>query len=140
MPLEWLHVMYAANRYELKNHIQQSILKGNIVILNRYFESNICYGLARGLEKGWLQSLDKLMPRPDLTIIIDLPITESNKRNPNPDKNKSDNKLLMDVKRIFLELAREYGWVTVDGNRNKNELHDEIISILKRAEIFYPFC
>jgi len=128
---EWLHIMYAANRYEWKNVIDEFLSKGKILIFNRYYESNIAYGVARGLDISWLLNLDKMMPKPHLTIILDIPVDKSKNRNSNPDKNESNLEYLENVRKTFLDLAEMNKWVILNANDTKENLHEEVLRITK---------
>ena len=129
---EWLHLIYAANRYEWKKIIEKALDEEQILILNRYFESNIVYGAIHGASIDWLVSLDYYMPKPDLTIILDIPVSESSKRTNNPDVNESDIQLLQKVRTLFLDLARSYNWEIINANRSKQEVHKDIVMAVEK--------
>src|SRR5262245_66046510 len=71
---EVLHLLYAANRYEIRDVINFHLNDGYVVIMNRYYQSNIVYGAVNVLEIRWLYSLDKNIHPSALTIIIALPV------------------------------------------------------------------
>lgn len=127
---EWLHLLYAANRYEWKKDIENNIAKGKTIILNRYFESNIVYGYSRGIDALWLSNLDRLMPKPDITIILDVPIIESSNRNNKPDKNESNISYMEIVRKNFLKFSEEYDWKIVDGTGSREEVHKRVLAVL----------
>ena len=58
-PPEIIHYLYAANRWEKVEEIKKSATKNSILIMNRYYHSNIVYGIANGLKEKWLESLAK---------------------------------------------------------------------------------
>jgi len=65
-----IQLLFCADRAE---HVQKEILpalaKGTIVISDRYALSTIIYGEAQGVDKEWLEDINKHFPKPDLTII-----------------------------------------------------------------------
>ena len=126
--IEWLHLLYAANRYEHKAELESAIANGKIIILNRYFESNIVYGYSRGMDEEWLFNLDRFMPEPDVTIILDVPISESNLRNDNPDKNESNSQYMETVRRNFIKFSTKYNWTIIDGSGSKEKVHERVIA------------
>jgi len=67
---EIIHYLYALNRWEKLDEIKKSAAKNSILIMNRYYHSNLVYGMANGLDKKWLQNLDAELPRTDLVILL----------------------------------------------------------------------
>ena len=45
--------------------------------MNRYYHSNIVYGVANGLKEKWLQELDADLPKSDLVIVLDASQSDS---------------------------------------------------------------
>ena len=37
--------------------------------MNRYYHSNLVYGLANGMKQKWLENLDAGLPKADLVIL-----------------------------------------------------------------------
>ena len=65
-------ILLSANRWEKKAEIQRVIGKGTTIIMNRYYQSNLVYGISKGLKLDWLLALDKGLPRADLVLVIDI--------------------------------------------------------------------
>ena len=132
-----LHVLFTLNRYEEKPVIERLIGEGSIVVMNRYYQSNIIYGLADGITRHeWLESLDREMPQANLIIILDISVEESMSRNPNPDVNEQDKNYLRKVRSYFIKYADAYGWKIVNaGNKSKEEIHREVVKIVENYRI-----
>lgn len=132
-----LHVLFTLNRYEEKPVIERLIGDGSIVVMNRYYQSNIIYGLADGITRHeWLESLDREMPQANLIIILDISVEESMSRNPNPDLNEQDKNYLRKVRSYFIKYADAYGWKIVNaGNKSKEEIHREVVKIVENYRI-----
>ena len=71
-PDEVKMMLLSANRWEKKGEIEKMVSKGTTVIMNRYYQSNLVYGISKGLKLDWLLSLDKGLPKADLVIVIDI--------------------------------------------------------------------
>lgn len=56
--------------------------------MNRYYHSNLVYGLANGLKQKWLEGLDDGLPKADLVILLDVTQKESFSRSPRNVKGK----------------------------------------------------
>src|ERR671926_1393884 len=71
-PNEVKHLLLSANRWEKKREIESMVDNGTIIILNRYYHSNLVYGISNGLNINWLLNLDKGLPKEDLVILLDV--------------------------------------------------------------------
>ena len=71
-PPQVIHCLLAANRWEKFDEIIKSKEKNSVLIMNRYYQSNLVYGLANGLKQKWLESLDDGLPKADLVILLDV--------------------------------------------------------------------
>ena len=129
--LEMSHILLSANRWESEKEIRYKLENMDFVVCNRYCDSNIAYGLANGLKKEWLENLDLGLPRPDSTILIDIPITESVfRKSENRDRYERDRKFLNNVKSRYKKLATMNKWSRIKGNRSKEEVSKEIWNLV----------
>jgi len=71
-PPQVIHCLLAANRWEKLDKILEAQLKNSILIMNRYYQSNLIYGLANGMKQEWLENLDAGLPKADLVILLDV--------------------------------------------------------------------
>jgi dTMP kinase len=132
-----LHVLFTLNRYEEKPLIERLLNKGSIIVMNRYYQSNVIYGLADGITRHeWLECLDKEMPQANLTIILDTSVEESMSRNPDPDVKEQDKNYLRQVRDYFINYANTYGWKIVDAsNKSKEDIHKEVVKIVEKCKM-----
>lgn len=132
-PLEVQHMLLSANRWEKKETILNILNTGTTIIMDRYYQSNLVYGLSNGLDLDWLANLDKGLPKEDLVIILEISSNTSNKRVINHrDIFEKNNNLLIKVKKNYQKLAQIYGWYIIDGERSIKEVHQNICNLLKR--------
>jgi dTMP kinase len=130
---EVLHLLYAANRYEIRDVINFHLNDGYVVIMNRYYQSNMVYGHVNGLEVGWLSTLDDNMPRSDLTIILDVPVKITEKRSTLMNRNRfaNDKEFIKRVREAFLSLAKKEKWEVIDAARSKEDVHKDIVRVVE---------
>ena len=129
--LEMSHILLSANRWEAEKEIRYKLENMDFVVCNRYCDSNIAYGLANGLKKEWLENLDLGLPKSDLTILIDIPTTESVfRKSENRDRYEKDRKFLNNVKSRYKKLAIMNKWSRIKGNRSKEEVSKEIWNLV----------
>ena len=76
-PAQVIHCLLAANRWERASDLQDAKEKNSVIIMNRYRESNLVYGITNGLKLAWLEKLDEGLPKSDLVIVLDVPQKES---------------------------------------------------------------
>src|SRR5579864_2058684 len=67
-----IQLLYIANRYERKGDLQRWLDGGLILVCDRYTASSIAYGEAQGLDGAWLAEIQKFLPPPSLTIVLDI--------------------------------------------------------------------
>ena len=132
-----LHVLFTLNRYEEKPVIERLLYEGSIIVMNRYYQSNIIYGLADGITRhDWLESLDGEMPQANLIIILDISVEESMSRNPDPDINEQDKNYLRKVRSYFIKYADAHGWKIIQAtNKSKEDIHREVIKLVEQYKI-----
>ncbi|MEM2856899.1 MAG: dTMP kinase [Candidatus Nitrosocaldaceae archaeon] len=126
-----MHLLLSANRWENKDRLESLLSSNDILILNRYYQSNIVYGLANDLPLDWLEMLDKGLPKEDLTIIIDISIDTFLARISKPDIFESDLTKMRNVIRVYRELVGRYGWNIINGEKSKDEVHKDIMKIVR---------
>lgn len=128
---ETLHMLLAANRREKKELILNYLENGNTIIMNRYYHSNLAYGIANGISKEWLLHLDEGMPKEDITVLLDIApeITQSRvvKNNFDADIFEKDNEFLNQTRTNYLNLAKEYGWTVIRSHKSKEEVFNSIL-------------
>ncbi len=73
-------LLFAARRSHLRDTIIPALGRGDIVICDRFTDSTMAYqGIAGGLGRAVIEQLSKIAlgddsPKPDLTLIFDLPV------------------------------------------------------------------
>jgi len=131
-PLQVRFLLMSANRWEMKEKIEARSV--DLLILNRYIHSNIAYGIASGLDRHWLESLDSGLPQPDLVVLLDIsPMTSLKRKMEGRDVNEKDLAYLNKVREVYLDLAEEKGWFVIDAERGVEQVHEEVFSLVYAA-------
>ena len=132
-PPQTIHCLLAANRWEKLNKILKAQSKNSIVIMNRYYQSNLVYGLANGLQKKWLENLDTGMPKADLVIVLDVSQKESfHRKKTRRDKFEKNKDFLEKISKIYRTQAKIKKWKIVDATKSKQEVHEQIMKIFAK--------
>ena len=132
-PPQVIHCLLAANRWEKLQEIKKAHSENSILIMNRYYQSNLVYGVVNNLNLKWLQNLDEGLPKADLVIVLDVSQKESfNRKRSKRDKFEKDKRFLEQISKTYRELAKKLGWKLVDASRTKEEVHQSIMDILSK--------
>jgi len=124
-----MQLLYVANRYERKPQIDKLLAEGAVVICDRYLASSIAYGEAQGLDGAWLRDVQKYLPVPDLTILLDIaPETAAGRKTANRDKFERDLALLSRVRESYGRQAQSPGWLRLDGERPKDAVAADVLN------------
>ncbi|MFL6479303.1 MAG: dTMP kinase [Nitrososphaera sp.] len=131
-PTEVKHLLFSANRWEKKKEIESMLENGTIIVMNRYWQSNLVYGVANGMDLNWLLLLDKGLPKEDIVIVILVNPSVSTKRAEIQDAFESDVQLATKAYRNYLKFAKQYRWKVIDGSKSKDQVHQEIMKIIRK--------
>lgn len=130
---ELMQLLYVANRYARKDDIDRARAAGTILICDRYIASSIAYGEAHGLDPMWLLDIQRHLPAPDLTLILDIaPEVSARRKTTDRDKYERDLSLLARVRDSYLRQAGD-GWVRIDGDRERDVVAREVYDAIARA-------
>ena len=132
---ETKHMLLSANRWEKKENILNALRSGKTIILNRYYQSNLVYGVSKGLKLDWLLSLDEGLPKADLVIVIDIKSDTMVNRSKNStiDTFEKDRELIRKVKRTYRVLAKKFKWHVVDGEKSIDDVHSQVLRIVRKT-------
>lgn len=131
IPPQVFHCLQAANKWEFLHVIEGALLSHDVVIMDRYHSSNVIYGAANGVDRKWLESLERGMPEAALTILLDIPVAVSFDRRPaDRDKLERDKRLLGSVRSEYLSMARKRRWKVVGADKPKGDVHAEMLGYL----------
>ena len=131
-PAEAKHLLFSANRWEKKKEIESMVENGTIVVMNRYWQSNLIYGAANGMDAGWLLRLDKGLPKEDLVVVILVNPGVSSKRAETLDTFESDPQLASKAYKNYLKFAKQFKWKVLDGSKSKDQVHQEVMKIIRK--------
>jgi dTMP kinase len=134
---ELKHMLLSANRWERKREIESMIETGTIVVINRYWQSNLVYGVSNGLNINWLTNLERGLPKEDIVIVLNVSPTVSSQRSEAGDLDsfEKNQKLLLEVNKNYRKLAKQFKWKIIDGEKRKEQVHQEIMKIVKLLNV-----
>jgi len=129
-PPQAIHCLLAANRWERLLDIQRAQEKNSVLIMNRYHQSNVVYGLVNKMNGPWLENLDRGLPKADLVILLDVTQSESfSRKKSGRDKFEKDGEFYKKITSMYRKVARRKHWKIVDASGTKEEVHQNIMKI-----------
>ena len=132
-PPQVIHCLLAANRWEKLNEILVAQEKNSVLIMNRYYHSNLIYGIANGMKQKWLENLDAGLPKADLVILLDVTQKESFRRQKTRrDKFEKNEEFLRKISKIYRITAKKKHWKIIDASKSKQEIHEEILKTFSK--------
>src|SRR6476659_8940526 len=67
-----MQLLYIANRYERKPDLLRWLEGGLMLVCDRYMASSVAYGEAFGIDPASLTDMQKFLPPPRVTIVLDI--------------------------------------------------------------------
>jgi len=126
-----MQLLYIANRYELKPQIDDERNRGTVLICDRYLASSVAYGEAQGLDPVWLLEIQRHLPQPDLTFLLDIaPEVSARRKTADRDKYERDLALLGRVRESYLRQAAQ-GWVRLSADRDRAEVAVDVYAAVE---------
>jgi dTMP kinase len=133
VPPEIPCLLYALDRYQFKDDIENGLRSGKWYLADRYTQSNLAHqgaklsGQARKDLLTWIQNVEHRLPQPDLVIYLHVPVKLSQELMNNrkhkdylgidktQDIHEQDQEYQQAVVDMYLELASEFeNWVVVE--------------------------
>jgi len=122
-------LLFAADRIDNTiNKIQPALDQGKVVVTDRYVESSYAYQCSSGLDREWVQNLNRYALTPTLTFVLDIPpsVALARKKRPKPMEKFEHESFLTKVRQVFLERAKEQGFIVVDAERSIKEVQNQL--------------
>lgn len=125
---------------DVKKNILPSLEKGKVVIMDRYFYSNMAYQGAKGLSPTVIERDNSFAPKPSLVLLLNIsPATAKERifRHRNGETNHFEERL-GPVQRLFLKIASSHPEITViDGGQPADQVRTQIQSAVDALIVEY---
>ena len=134
-PEEELRLFMLDRIGDVREHIKPALEAGNVVIMDRYYQSNMAYQGARGLDVNKIkEENERFAPVPDLVIVLDIDPGRSLARVKNR-KNLvghfENEAYLEKVRELFLRIGGEPNAAVIDADAPVEEVHRRIVSAVE---------
>ena len=131
-PEEELELFLKDREWNVRHNILPALKADKIVIMDRYYYSTIAYQGALGIDPNYIRQLnEKIAPKPDLVIILDVkPETALERIRMRGDKPNrfEDLVYLRKVREIFLSMKNNV--VVVNAEKNLEDVKKDVLNVV----------
>jgi dTMP kinase len=125
-------------REDVRDNIAPAREAGKLVVMDRYYQSNMAYQGARGLDPSKIEAENvQFSPEPDRVIVLDIDPALGLSRITNSRKTALDSfekeDYLRRVRDIFLSIGRRPNGVIVDASQPPEKVHDAIVAAIRES-------
>lgn len=128
-------LLFAADRIDhFEREIAPALRRGLVVVTERYVESSIAYQGAAGVEAEFIEFINSRVPRPDLTVILDVEPEVAVRRigtRGGPAEKYERTDFLRKVRSIYLKRAAERGYTVLNAEERPDVLALRIAEMIK---------
>ncbi|MBT8171473.1 dTMP kinase [Candidatus Bathyarchaeota archaeon] len=134
-------VLFAVDRVEhLEKDVKPLLKEGKVVVSDRCVYSSLAYQGAAGLNLAWIEKINRFALEADLGIYIDVPPEIVVKRIRRKKSVMERLETQRKVKDVYMKFVTNGVLKTINGNRNKGEVENNILKIaLYSLENFKEF-
>jgi dTMP kinase len=135
-PAEEMRLFMLDRREDVRQNIRPALAAGKLVIMDRYYLSNMAYQGARGLDPEMIRAEnEQFSPVPDLVIVLDIDPALGLTRIRDSRKTALDSfekeDYLRRVRDIFLEIGRRPNGLIIDASQPPEKVHEAIVRAIK---------
>ena len=126
-------LLFTADRYyHYYNEIEMKLKEGYIVLQERYKLSTIVYQSMMGLEIEWLEELNKYLPEPDITIILDAkPETILQRLRSRLNREVFENlEFISKIREAYLEICKKKKYILINTEDDINNIVENVYRII----------
>jgi len=114
-----LQMWFVMNRYQWQPELKRLLEDDYIVVAEDYIGTGLAWGMAKGLDRKWLEEMNKYLVKEDFAIMMQgkraLGAREA------VHVHERNNELVKRCVKTHDELADSYGWVRVDLQKEKTD-------------------
>lgn len=129
-------LLFAADRsHHFFNEIKPKLKANYIVISDRFLESSIAYQAAQSddISIEWVQTLNKFIKKPEITIVLDiLPETSLKRKGDQKLEKFEEKKFLKKVRKIYLKRARQEDYYIINSEESIEKVQKKVQEIVMK--------
>jgi thymidylate kinase len=127
-----IQVLNSQNKHDFEPTLQSLLSEYDFVIAEMYKGTSVAFGMGDGLDKEFLESLEKDLYPEDVSILLDgerfMEAKELGHRF------EEDHEKMEKIRNIHLSLAKERGWKVVQANQPQDKVTNDIWEIIQASQ------
>lgn len=127
-------ILNVLNRTQAMPEITAARSRGEPVVAEDYFGTGVAWGVAEGLDRDFLLLLNKHLPKPDISILLDGDQFASSKEENH--RYETNDNLTQRAREVHRSLANSCGWRVIPrsvANASPEEVHEHIWRIVSEC-------
>jgi len=131
VPIAVEALLFAADRVEhVETEIKPALEKGKVVVCDRYIYSTLAYQGAAGLNLEWIEQINKFALKPNLALLIDVPVDVGVKRFKRKRTVMETTQNLQKVREVYMRMVQEQRLTLIDGDKPIREIEKNILDVV----------
>lgn len=136
---EAIHLLFTINRWECKRKMEELLLGGTTIVVDRYSYSGVAYSAAKGLSVDWCKGTERNLLKPDLVLLLSLSDEAQRRRGGFGEERYETSDIQRRVGLAFQELFDPAYWREIDADRSVEELQQLLLTeALRTIEAVRP--
>lgn len=128
-----IHLLFAANRWEKRDHMLQKLSGGTTLVVDRYSYSGVAFTAAKhtpGLDRQWCMAPEVGLPCPDVVLYLDLTIEQAAARGGFGEERYEKEQFQREVQQQFAVL-KDASWRVLDATQAMEDIQHQVLGIAK---------
>lgn len=121
-----IHLLFTLNRWEARQEMEDKLMDGTTLVVDRYSYSGVAFSAAKGLSLDWCKTPEAGLLRPDLVLYLNLDAEALSKRMGWGDERYDIPEFQRKVNKVFMELKDDKYWTVVNADRKQDDLTLEL--------------
>ncbi len=124
MSEEELQMWFTLNRYQFESRLRGWLSHGKIVIAEDYIGTGIGWGVTKGADQAWLESLNQYLLPADFSLLLEGSRTMKAKEEGHI--HEANDELVEQARAVFARLAEAYRWTRIQIEPVKEDTAEKI--------------
>lgn len=124
---ETIHLLFASNRWEVKQKMEKLLQEGTTLIVDRYSYSGVAFSSAKGLDIGWCKATEVGLLKPDLVLWLKMDVQSISSRAGFGAERFEVPEFQQRVMKAYDQLKDDSYWKEIYADKPFNDLHGELL-------------